>query len=53
MGQAGFLPCLSVCVIGSCAADVREPRQVREEATVSGPLWVSQGSLITLTGRCW
>jgi len=39
--QTGFLPVLSIGVIGSCAADVYEPRQVREEATVSGPLWVS------------
>jgi len=39
--QTGFLPVLSIGVIGSCAADVCEPRQVREEATVSGPLWVS------------
>jgi hypothetical protein len=40
-GRADFLPVLSVGVIGSCAADVHEPRQVREEATVNGPLWVS------------
>jgi hypothetical protein len=39
-GRADFLPVLSVGVIGSCAADVHEPRQVREEATVNGPLWV-------------
>ena len=39
-GQAGFLPVLPIGVIGSCAADVCEPRQVREEATVNGPLWV-------------
>jgi len=38
--QAGFLLVLSVGVIGSCAADVYEPRQAREGATVSGPLWV-------------
>jgi hypothetical protein len=37
----GFLPVLSVGVIGSYAADVCEPRQVREEATVNGPLWVT------------
>ena len=49
--RAGFLPVLSVGVIGSCAADVCEPRQVREEATVNGPLWVTWGRLITLTGR--
>jgi len=39
--QAGFLPVLPIGVIGSCAADVYESRQVREEATVNGPLWVS------------
>ncbi len=40
MEQAGFRPVLPIGVIGSYAADVCEPRQVREEATVSGPLWV-------------
>lgn len=35
-----FLPVLSVGTVGSCAADVHEPRQVREEAAVNGPLWV-------------
>jgi predicted nucleic acid binding AN1-type Zn finger protein len=30
---------------GSCAADVCEPRQIRNEAAVSRPLWVTQGSL--------
>jgi len=50
-GWADFLPVLSVGVIGSCAADVYEPRQGREDATVNGPLWVPQGCLITLTGR--
>jgi len=49
--QAGFLPVLPIGVIGSCAADVYEPRQVREEATVNGPLWVPQGSLIAPIGR--
>lgn len=51
MEQAGFRPVLPIGVIGSCAADVCEPRQVREEATVSGPLWVPQGCLIALIGR--
>ena len=51
MEQAGFLPVLPIGVIGSCATDVYEPRQVREEATVSEPLWVPQGGLITLIGR--
>jgi hypothetical protein len=51
MEQAGFLPALPIGAIGSCAADVYEPRQVREEATVNGPLWVPQGSLIALIGR--
>jgi len=40
VGQTGFLPALSVGVIGSCAADVCEPRQIFAEATVNGPLWV-------------
>ena len=40
MEQAGFLPVLPIGVIGSYATDVCEPRQVCEEATVSGPLWV-------------
>jgi len=31
--------------VGSCAAENCEPRQVREEATVSSPLRVPQGSL--------
>ena len=30
---------------GSCAAEIHKPRQVREEAAVSGPLWVPQGFL--------
>ena len=50
-GSTGFLPVLSISATGSCAADVYEPRQVCEEATVNGPLWVSQGSLVALTGR--
>jgi hypothetical protein len=49
--RAGFLPVLPIGVIGSCAADVSEPRQVREEATVRRPLWVPQGNLIALIGR--
>ncbi|GCF10866.1 hypothetical protein KDI_44300 [Dictyobacter arantiisoli] len=40
-GWADFYPVLSVGVIGSYAADVCELRQVREEATVSGPPWVT------------
>ena len=51
MGQADFLRVLSVGVIGACAADVYESRQVREEAAISGPLWVTQGYPIALTGR--
>ena len=35
---------------GSCAAEIHEPRQVRKEAAVSGPLWVPQGFL---TGASW
>ncbi len=46
-----FSPVLPIGVIGSCAADVSEPRQVCEEATVRRPLWVPQGSLIALIGR--
>jgi len=38
--QAGFLPALPIGATGSYAADVCEPRQVCEEATVSVPLWV-------------
>lgn len=41
MRWTDFHPVLSVGVIGSCAAEVCEPRQVREEATVNGPLWVT------------
>src|SRR6266568_428299 len=51
MERAGFLPVLPIGVIGSCATDVYEPRQIREEATVSRPLWVPQGGLIALIGR--
>ncbi|GHO42643.1 hypothetical protein KSX_08060 [Ktedonospora formicarum] len=40
-GRTDFLPVLSVGVIGACAADVYESRQVREEAAVSGPPWVT------------
>jgi len=46
-----FLPVLSVGVIGSRTAIVYEPRQVREAATVNGPLWVLRGCLITPSGR--
>jgi len=38
--QADFRPALPIGVTGSYAADVCEPRQVCEEATVSVPLWV-------------
>lgn len=51
MERAGFLPVLPVGVIGSRTAIVYEPRQVREEATVNGPLWVLRGRLITPIGR--
>jgi hypothetical protein len=32
--------------VGSCAASVREPRQIRKEAAVSGRRRVPQASLI-------
>ena len=32
-------------MVGSCAAESYEPRQVREEAAVSSHLWVLQGYL--------
>jgi len=35
-----------VLKVGSCAAEAREPRQVREEAAVSGPFRVPQECLI-------
>ena len=35
----------TVLKAGSCAAEACEPRQVREEAAVSNPFWVPQGSL--------
>ena len=40
-GWTDFHPVLSVGVPGSCAADVCEPRQDREGATVNGPPWVT------------
>ncbi len=51
MGWTDFHLVLSVGVTGSCAADAYEPRQDLTEATVSGPLWVTQGRLVALTGR--
>lgn len=39
--QTDVRPALPIGVTGSYAADVCEPRQVCEEATVSVPLWVS------------
>jgi len=39
------LPGQAAKKVGSCAAEAREPRQVREEATVSGNFWVPQGCL--------
>ncbi len=53
MSLAGSNPALSVsivCVrllIGSCAAEACEPRQGREEATVSRAFWVPQGCLVS------
>ncbi len=47
-----------VLKVGSCATETREPRQVREEAAVSGLFRVPQGSLaganyaITLGAGC-
>jgi len=37
--------CQTVLKAGSCAAGTREPRQVREEAAVSGHPWVPQERL--------
>ena len=35
-----------VTMIGSCATEIHEPRQVRKEAAVSEPFRVPQGCLI-------
>jgi len=42
----GDCPGQVVLMIGSCATEIHEPRQVRKEATVSEPFRVPQGCLV-------